>query len=258
MTHTTTTVGAAHPVIWCRQTSDDVPTGDDWLTAPERAVQTRFVVPKRLADWRLGRWTAKSALHAAVGVAEGEVSVIAADDGAPEAYVDGERAALSLSISHREGVGIAAVGQPGITVGIDLEVVEPRTDAFIRDWFGEIDQQRIAVADDRYQMACLRWSIKEAAVKLLRTGLRLDVRSMEVRLGIEAGIGLWRPWQVHSPDLDVPVEGWSLVDHGWITALATSPRLPRVPPPASRVDHRVSAGIADRSRSSAHPTARGG
>jgi 4'-phosphopantetheinyl transferase len=258
MTHSATAMAVTHPVLWCRCTSDEVPAGDDWLTPAERAVQTRFVVPKRLADWRLGRWTAKSALHAAIGVAEGEVSVIAAGDGAPEPYIGDDRVPVSLSISHREGVGTAAVGSAGIVVGIDLEVVEPRTDAFIGDWFGEIDQQRIAVADDRDQMACLRWSIKEAAVKLLRTGLRLDVRSMEVRLGIEAGVGLWRPWQVHAPDLELPVEGWSLVDHGWITALAASPRLARVPPPASGFEHRVSVGSAGRNRWTDHLSARGG
>lgn len=251
----------ARPIVWCRRTLDDVPSGDGWLTPAEREIQTRYTVPVRRADWRLGRWTAKTAMRAAFGVGEHEVAVIAADDGAPEVHLDGGPLPVSLSISHRQGVAVAAVACAGVAVGIDLEIVEPRSDAFVREWFLGVDQVRIRAADDPHEMACLRWSIKEAAAKLLRGGLRLNVRTMEVRLAIEAGPGMWRPWQVRSDELDAPVDGWSLVDDGWVTALAVSPRLAVAPPPAARADATevpVSAGSAGRSRWSDRPSAPAG
>ena len=49
-------------------------------------------VPKRREDWRLGRWTAKAALG-------GRRRDLAAADGAPEPWRDGERLPVSLSLS---------------------------------------------------------------------------------------------------------------------------------------------------------------
>ena len=67
----------------------EVPPDDDWLTGGERAVLAGLAVAKRRADWRLGRWTAKSLLAAVLDVPLDRVEVRAADDGAPDVFVDG-------------------------------------------------------------------------------------------------------------------------------------------------------------------------
>ena len=51
-------------VYWLEQSDGDVPVGDGWLSAGERATLDRLRIPKRRADWRLGRWTAKCAAAA--------------------------------------------------------------------------------------------------------------------------------------------------------------------------------------------------
>ena len=80
-------------VRWHHARAGEVPADDDWLTAGERAVVAGLAVAKRRADWRLGRWTAKALLDAVLGVPLHRVEVRAADDGAPEPYVDGGRPA---------------------------------------------------------------------------------------------------------------------------------------------------------------------
>jgi len=182
----------------------DVPEGDDWLTPEERAVDAAFVRPWRRADWRMGRWAAKGLVAGLAGSDAHRVSVVAAPDGAPEAAVDGEPTGWSLSLSHREGRAVAMVAA-GASAGIDLEVVEPRSDAFVGEWLHPDEQAAVAASTDRDLAVALRWSAKEAAAKARREGLRLDVRQAAVQPA--AGEG-WQP-------LEVRWTAEARVDRGW-------------------------------------------
>ncbi len=217
-----------------RHTADvpvDVPADDEWLSPREREVQARFVVPKRRADWRLGRWTAKAALAASLGLDRqrlASIAVIAADDGAPEPLLDDRPLAVSLSISHREGTGLAVVGHGrvghgGVVVGGDLEVIEPRTDRFVREWFAPEEQALVTAAsvDGRHdEMACLIWSVKEAAAKVLREGLRLNVREGVVWLGNGPSVGGWCRSSVTWSDPPRVIGGWWRIEAPLIITIA--------------------------------------
>jgi 4'-phosphopantetheinyl transferase len=67
-------------------------------------------------------------------------------------------------------------------MGCDLEMVEPRSDAFVVDYFALEEQALIAHASaaDRPRLLALLWSGKESALKALHEGLRLDTRSVIV------------------------------------------------------------------------------
>ena len=58
--------------------------------------------------------------------------------GAPYVHLDGRPAAVDVSLSDRAGWAVCLVGPPGSaesgTLGIDLEVVEPRSDEFVTDF----------------------------------------------------------------------------------------------------------------------------
>src|SRR3954447_17285253 len=112
---------------WLTRSLGDVPAADEWLSARERAVLAGLRVAKRRDDWRLGRWTAKAALGAGV-------EILAAADGAPEAWREGKRLPVSLSLSHRDGLALAAVAEAPSVVGCDLERLEPRSAGFVLDW----------------------------------------------------------------------------------------------------------------------------
>lgn len=132
---------------------------------------------KRRADWRLGRFASKAAVAIWLGVPPGRVEVAAAPDGAPEAWLDGRRAPASLSLSHRAGRALAVVGEADTALGCDLELVEPRSRAFLNDWLAPSERGLPAAAGARRDIvANLLWTAKEAAAQARREGLRLDVR----------------------------------------------------------------------------------
>ncbi len=167
--------------------ADEVPTSDHWLSPEERAVLDTLHVPPRRADFRLGRWTAKRALDLAYRETTAddppEWCVRAAEDGAPEAFAGGDRPApFAISLSHRAGLAAATAAPAGVRVGVDLELVEPRSDAMIEQFFTRRERERLADEPlaTRALAACLVWSAKESVLKAERTGLRADTRELEV------------------------------------------------------------------------------
>jgi 4'-phosphopantetheinyl transferase len=173
-------------IYWLEQTELDVPPANDWLSAHERSCLATLRFLKRRSDWRLGRWTAKQALAAYLNLPTDllflpNLEVRAAACGAPEAFLYGQPAAIAISLSHRAGTALCAVG-PGRNFGCDLELVEPRSAAFVDDYFTA--DERALVGDtplsERPLLLALLWSAKESALKALRVGLRLDTRCMSV------------------------------------------------------------------------------
>ncbi len=224
-----------------RAAAGDVPDDDAWLGPRERAVLAGLHVAKRRADWRLGRWAAKRALLGTAAVGPGAVDpaaveLLAAPDGAPEAWVGGERLAVTVSWSHRAGRAVAAVAGPGVVVGVDLEVLEPRSAAFLAEWFSAAE--RAWVGDDVVLRANLLWTAKEAAAKVRREGLRLDVRSLVVTVpgapeapASAAGARAeWAPVSVAEPASvgAGPLRGWWSCTDGSVVTVLTDP--PTDPP----------------------------
>jgi 4'-phosphopantetheinyl transferase len=185
------TAGVPVLLAWARL--DEVSPDDAWLGPWESAHAATLRFPKRRDDWRLGRWAAKRAVAAALHRDDpASVEVRTAGDGAPEVLLDGRHAPMSISLSHRDGVAAAVVAGKAVRIGVDLEVVEPRTDAFVRDYLTE--GERSFVLEDpgeRDLRTALVWATKEAALKLTRTGLRVDTRSVEARPALDPGPGGW-------------------------------------------------------------------
>src|SRR5208282_5857999 len=136
--------------VYClEQHEGDVPTENDWLSPNEAVCLNGLRFAKRRADWRLGRWTAKCALSVylpAQHLTLKEIEIRPASSGAPEAFVGNEPAAVTISLSHRAGTAICAVAMSGMKLGCDLEVIEPRSDAFVADYFADDEQALVASA----------------------------------------------------------------------------------------------------------------
>jgi 4'-phosphopantetheinyl transferase len=128
-----------------------------------------------------------------------------------------------VSLSHRAGRAACAVAPAGALLGCDLEWVEPRSEGFIRDFFNptEMDLVLGAAPEDRPLLANLVWSAKESALKALRTGLREDTRSVEVRLA--ARDEPWSRLEVHRTASGETFHGWWSLDGGWVLTLAAAP-----------------------------------
>jgi len=174
-------------VYWLEQNEADLPAENDWLSASEAARLNGMHFAKRRADWRLGRWTAKRALAVCLDVSThpldlAEIEIRPAPDGAPEVFFGNKPVAVTISLSHRVGTAVCAVALSGAALGCDLEVIEPRSDGFVADYFTLEEQALVARASaaDRSRLLTLLWSAKESALKALRAGLRLDTRCVIV------------------------------------------------------------------------------
>lgn len=205
---------------WLSQGEADLPAHTRWLgpREVERLGGMRFT--KRRNDFLLGRWTAKRAIARCLGLelapealAQVEVRSRApghVDAGAPAAFVRGEPSPLEISISDRAGWAVCSVREGALAIGCDLELVEPRSPCFVADYFTPAERavlQSAARPEQRDRLANLFWSAKESALKVLRTGLRRDTRSVEVSLGQEpAGAG----WGALRLRVDARTELW-----GW-------------------------------------------
>ncbi|MGB5266056.1 MAG: 4'-phosphopantetheinyl transferase superfamily protein [Polyangiales bacterium] len=183
-------------IRWRLLAASELPQGDGWLRAEERKVLAGLRFQKRRADWRLGRFVAKRTVSSVVGVDDlNRIHILAAKDGAPEAWIDGQRLDSKISISHRDGLAACAIA-PGAGVGCDLEAVEPRSSRFVNDFFTERERRVVGTTAEahRDRVVALTWSAKESALKVLRVGLRRDTRSVEVVLDHVEAVGAgWHP-----------------------------------------------------------------
>ena len=214
-------------IFWIIQNLSDVPEEDAWLGEKERVTLSRFQVPKRRNDWRLGRWTAKQAARGFLGELSpdrDEMEIVAGEDGAPELFLPGgSPAPVSISISHSNGRGFCALHSERQAIGCDLEMIERKPLDFFEDYFTPAE---IAFCGRQsvefYPAACyLVWCIKEACLKILREGLRRDTRSVQVEAVFPAEEGVWRGWTGHCMITSRNFQGWWKFDHRFVYALGS-------------------------------------
>jgi phosphopantetheinyl transferase len=231
-------------------------------------------VPKRRADWLLGRLTAKAVVAAALArVAPGDwtpgaIEIPSEPGGrpyarlAPEAapiagFAPGERLPVSLSISHAERHALCAATWPDgadgarRSIGVDLGLVEPRSPAFVETFLTVPEQCFVeeGAAAERALRANLVWCAKEAVLKVLGTGLRMDTRDVSclpwpgradpTAWPLAPADDSWRPFVATYASALTPGEGpirgiWRTFP-GFVGALAcgvTAPAMPQWPPGA--------------------------
>ncbi len=282
-------VSAPHPWGWLLLQQASVPPDDEWLVGEEVAKSAQLQVIKRRMSWRLGRFTAKSALcQWAPASCLRDWEIRSAADGAPEVWRDGAAMPVAISLSHRRGRGLCvlASAEVGIeevpSVGCDLEFLEPRSEAFVRDYFtrserayihalgrqpplmvsravedamaiaetngtsglGQAQKSEVSSTSPEVRKpletlgswsAVLFWSAKESALKVLRTGLHRDTRSVVVEEVAVEPSASWQPLRVRD---DGPRGGqfygyWRLCGLHVVTVLSD-----RVLPPPRRLSRQ--------------------
>lgn len=222
-------------------------------------------MPKRRADWLVGRVTAKAVVSEALREAlpgawrPGAIEIASEPSGMPYArlapgadsiagFAPGERLPVGVSISHAEGHALCAAtfsapedDRGSRALGIDLGLVERRSEAFV-DTFLTDDEQRFvrdARAWERDLRANLIWCAKEAVLKALGRGLTVDTLDLSCRP--EPGLadpaewrmaptgGPWRPFVATCGPVLVPggdtIRGIWRTFDGFVGALAA-----RAPP----------------------------
>ena len=158
-----------------------VPPPETFLTSAEQAQADALRFARRREEWLVGRWAAARLME---GLPELRKAGLKNElSGAPYLERDGKRLAGCVTLSHRAGEGFCAYSRD-LQIGADVELVEPRSAAFIQDYFTAEERRS---GSEYLGEACaiwanLMWSAKEAVLKTLRTGLRMDTRQVVIHL----------------------------------------------------------------------------
>lgn len=208
--------------------------GLDWVSSRERARLDGLRFTKRRTEYLLRRWVGKRTVAARVGLPTDAASLARIEllnrmTGAPYVSIDRTEAPWEISLSDRAGCAVAVIGPAGPDVkgalGVDLEVVEPRSDGFLTDFLTSTEQEWVGArstaggALDRDVAANLVWSAKEAALKVLRVGLRADTRSVEVTVDPDAWGDGWGRFTAARRDGQV-LPGWWRRDGAYLLTVA--------------------------------------
>jgi 4'-phosphopantetheinyl transferase len=209
-----------------------VPQDESWLSTAEIERAAGLMVPARRRGWLLRRWTAKQALSAVFGPPLGrpsELEIANRDDGAPVVGWRGELLAVGISLTDRADWAACAIAPAGAAVGCDLELIEPRTAAFVADYFTPAEQRIVARSADRALAANLVWSAKESALKVTGDGLRRPTRSVEVQVDPAATGRGFSPLAVSLAEGGTLTGWWRRLGPYVLTLAAASPT-PLEPP----------------------------
>lgn len=154
---------------------------EDWLSPEERQRVDGFSLPKRRREFVLGRAAARTLLAEHLDVAPPDVPLRVADDGAVEVVgLD-----LAVSITHSGQHSVAAIAPR--PVGVDLERIVPRHPDLPRFLLHPDEHaafEKLPLDLDRSTI--LYWTLKEAALKALRTGFRLSPKKLRLDVDLAA------------------------------------------------------------------------
>ncbi len=173
--------------------------GLEALLSPEELAEgARFRHPGRRRQWALGRVAAKTlAAEALGGLDPGGLRVRRGPRGAPELCDPlGQPLPLQLSIAHTADLALAAAApSAGPALGVDLECVEPHSQAFLEDHYTREERRWLAGLEPgaRWCAATLAWTVKEATLKALGVGLGAAADSVSVGPCVLDHAGGWRP-----------------------------------------------------------------
>ncbi len=216
---------------WLAHGEHEVPVDPDWLSRREREYAAGIRFRKRYDEFLTRRYAAKRAVAAVFDIAPtaetmATIEVRNRPSGAPFLVMDGQPAPADVSISDRAGWAVCLVGPVGSmrsgTLGIDLEIVESRSERFIDDFLTPAEVERVRahrVGEERDAAANLVWSAKEAALKVRQVGLRHDTRTVEVEWSTDAGVDGWRRLRVSATDGE-RYRGWWRRDRQFVLTVA--------------------------------------
>ena len=215
-------------------TWDEANLPDDFLSDPEKKRLSELRFQKRRADWLRGRWTAKKLLLQTDATCSSlpmqAIQVANEPEGAPYLLINGRlRYPGTLSISHCGLYAFCALSED--PMGCDLEHLDRRPDIFIEDFFTRPEVQHVRASSEALRpiLVNLVWSMKEAVLKSIGKGLRLDTRMVEVdpphNLSFETAMQPgWKLVQVHSPAISRPIVAWWQLKNDYVLTLAVIPQ----------------------------------
>ncbi len=153
----------------------NLPPAEKVLGEREQAFFQTLKLPKRRTEWLGGRLALKRLVADQMCLPLMQIEVLPhAESGKPQLLIAGQRSTLPFSITHSHGYAVAAIAPKHQYIGIDLEKIAPRINAWKTDFF---HPSELTGEGDAFLTTL--WTQKEAVVKLLGTGLAIN--SFDVR-----------------------------------------------------------------------------
>ena len=180
-----------------------------WLDEGERSRRERFRHDGRRRQYTLCRAALRAILCDRLECGNEELSFVESERGKPHALLHGAPAPVSSSVSHSGVHGLLAVARDG-RLGVDVEERVPRRDldALMEAVLTPEERAEIvaAGAGERIGRFYGLWTIKEALVKALGTGLQLDLAGFEAPPAMRRGVTTAEFRFPHLPEVTWRVE----------------------------------------------------
>ena len=152
----------------------DVPKAEDFLTPFELKRYKQFTVEKRAREWLAGRYALKKLATEFFNLPLKKMQVKNDKSGVPVLQAEGGNH-LTVSISHSGEYAAAAISMIGGLIGVDVEKIEPRSEAWVKEYF---DKEEILALEPAYLTEL--WAKKEAVLKLLKIGLTVPATDVKI------------------------------------------------------------------------------
>lgn len=188
-----------------------LPLAGDFLTDREMQEYSAFKIEKRRREWLGGRYALKMIATTLFTFDVKNMEVKNLPSGKPALLVPGGTH-LPVSITHSGDYAAAAISVTGDNIGIDMEVIEPRS----RSWAEQCFHNDEISSNAAFFLTEL-WAKKEAVLKFLGVGLSIDmqdVRFINGRLALYGkALDIWA--KQGSPNIQTEVQdldgGYKLV-----------------------------------------------
>lgn len=214
-------------IDWLIQTDRNIVLApQEWLSTAEQEQYAAFRFDKRKRDWTRGRWTAKQLIQRVIRRTQArslplnDIEILNDPAGVPWAKIEGQRLPLTLSLSHSQDHAFGAVRlwdpKMGMHLGCDIESIEARDTNLFRDYFTQAEQDIVehTLPPQRDAVNTLIWSAKEAALKAIGLGLKLDTRAVSCLVEFEGqDAEQWQRFQIALDEARLerhvaPLQGW--------------------------------------------------
>ena len=151
---------------------------DKFLHADEKTKYQSLSVEKRRNEWIAGVIAIKLALRKMnPDVQLSKIKIEKNEQGKP--FIILNKKPISLSITHSNGFAVGIV-DPNNNTGIDLEIKEKRDSSFVDELISSKEKELINNLKQEINEELLTkiWTAKEAASKVLGTGLKIDLHDL--------------------------------------------------------------------------------
>ncbi|WP_346819749.1 4'-phosphopantetheinyl transferase family protein [Rapidithrix thailandica] len=160
------------------------------LSTQEQQQLESFEYPRRKNSYCLGRVSAKLAMQQILTKAD--LNTITVDNGVfGFPVVKGVQEKIQVSISHSDGLGVALAHFEEHPVGIDIERIDPDKTSVIETCLSNDEITLIKKKLMEPYGNFVFWTIKEALSKILKTGLMLDFKYMQIGNLEKVKEGVW-------------------------------------------------------------------